>query len=216
MPVTGDDSVAMQARVSRLEKMLSDLTNITIPSLDCRVREVERANHDWKSTLRELEEKLAAQDIPSCVSRNGADECVLARDNSSNPSVAGASTAVNDGKLAEPEHKQHKGSTDVGRPSSDVMVKSPDLSESVQLIGNHGEFDMKSLKERLSKKVLSNIAGNEFIASIKIPASVESIGEKCFRQCKSLSEVTFCDGSQLKRIGMCAFDGHLRRKIRIP
>jgi hypothetical protein len=48
-------------------------------------------------------------------------------------------------------------------------------------------------------------SGNCMLQSILIPASVESLGEGCFLQCTSLSQLTFESGSRLNRIGNAAF-----------
>jgi hypothetical protein len=54
------------------------------------------------------------------------------------------------------------------------------------------------------------------LRSIKIPASVETIGDWCFDWCDKLEELTFESGSKLKRIGNECFgpDPNYRRKER--
>jgi hypothetical protein len=51
---------------------------------------------------------------------------------------------------------------------------------------------------------------------IEFPSSLESLGNRCFDRCKSLSEVKFQSGSKLKRIGWCAFSDVAVGTIRIP
>ena len=72
------------------------------------------------------------------------------------------------------------------------------------------------MKRFFSQKILCNVPERERISSIEIPASVESIGERCFYECKSLSEVTFCDRSQLNTIDKKAFYESGLTKICIP
>jgi hypothetical protein len=43
------------------------------------------------------------------------------------------------------------------------------------------------------------------VEPIRIPKSVERIGEHCFGKCSSLCEITFEAGSNLKEIANCAF-----------
>jgi hypothetical protein len=45
------------------------------------------------------------------------------------------------------------------------------------------------------------------LTSICIPASIEGIGQECFRWCSSLSQLTFESGSRLAVIGFAAFRG---------
>jgi hypothetical protein len=51
---------------------------------------------------------------------------------------------------------------------------------------------------------------------IVIPKSVEFLGNRCFYECKSLKEVIFEDGCNLKRIDECAFKRSGLKSIRIP
>ena len=63
-------------------------------------------------------------------------------------------------------------------------------------------FGSGSVLKRIGKEAFS---GCRELKEIKIPASVEEIGEGCFGNCSSLSRVTFGSGSVLKRIGNSAF-----------
>jgi hypothetical protein len=47
------------------------------------------------------------------------------------------------------------------------------------------------------------------ITSFVVPASIESLGEECFRNCVSLSEITLAQISSLKKIGAESFRGCL-------
>ena len=52
---------------------------------------------------------------------------------------------------------------------------------------------------------------------VQIPASVQTIGEKTFLFCHSLSSVVFAEGSQLKKIGKQTFyDCENLKSITIP
>jgi hypothetical protein len=54
------------------------------------------------------------------------------------------------------------------------------------------------------------------LKSIRIPSKVEFIGECCFSGCKSLNEVIFESGCNLKRIEPNGFVGSGLKSIRIP
>ena len=55
------------------------------------------------------------------------------------------------------------------------------------------------------------------IERVVIPKGVEEIEESAFWRCEGLTEVVFGDGSQLKKIGGCAFCGCTRQKnIQFP
>jgi hypothetical protein len=57
---------------------------------------------------------------------------------------------------------------------------------------------------------------NPEVETIRIPRSVEKIGDNCFCGCQSLREVTFTSGCQLKEIGKGSFADSGLRAIRIP
>ena len=46
------------------------------------------------------------------------------------------------------------------------------------------------------------------IKEVHIPASVQSIGENAFYECRNLQKVTFANSSQLRKIGKEAFAGN--------
>jgi hypothetical protein len=54
------------------------------------------------------------------------------------------------------------------------------------------------------------------LSAIRIPSSVQRIGEKAFQDCESLAIVEFEPNSQLGEIDACAFWHSGLRKIRIP
>jgi hypothetical protein len=54
------------------------------------------------------------------------------------------------------------------------------------------------------------------VRAIRIPSSVEFIGEECFLMCESLCEATFERGSKLQRIEKSAFGRSGLKVIRIP
>ena len=85
-----------------------------------------------------------------------------------------------------------------------------------RLVPNHDTVDIELMEKALSEKILRTIPNKHLISSVRIPASVESIGERCFCHCKSLSEVTFSDGSQLKNIDNKAFYQAKITEICIP
>ena len=54
------------------------------------------------------------------------------------------------------------------------------------------------------------------ITSVKLPNGLTSIGKNAFYKCKMLSAVTFEEGSQLKTIGLGAFESTALTSIQIP
>ena len=66
------------------------------------------------------------------------------------------------------------------------------------------------------KKVGKHAFASTAIASIAIPASVEEIGDHCFRRCGSLREVRFAEGCHVKKIGESAFAESGLESIEIP
>jgi len=61
-----------------------------------------------------------------------------------------------------------------------------------------------------------NVFSYSGLTSIKIPASVISIGEEAFFVCQNLKTVTFAEGSQLQTIGRSAFSNSGLTSIEIP
>ena len=51
---------------------------------------------------------------------------------------------------------------------------------------------------------------------MQIPASVQSIGESAFDECKNLKKVTFAEGSQLREIGKNTFLSTSLTEVQIP
>ena len=49
-----------------------------------------------------------------------------------------------------------------------------------------------------------------------MPASVKTIEDSAFRECKNLQRVTFAEGSQLREIGKYAFYETGLTEVRIP
>ena len=66
------------------------------------------------------------------------------------------------------------------------------------------------------KKVGKHAFASTAISSIAIPASVEEIGDHCFRRCGSLREVRFAEGCHVKKIGESAFADSGLESIEIP
>ena len=92
----------------------------------------------------------------------------------------------------------------------------PDSLNNIKLAPEARSVNMKKLERWLSKDVLERQDGVEFISGLRIPTTVQSISEKCFSDCKSLSEVTFCAGSQLKEIDEEAFYKTSLKSIKVP
>jgi hypothetical protein len=76
----------------------------------------------------------------------------------------------------------------------------------------HVEFEENSEIKEIGKEVFCGCCSLEMI---KIPASVEKIGEMCFANCCLCSEVGFHLSSKLKEIGASAFSGCALETIRI-
>jgi hypothetical protein len=66
--------------------------------------------------------------------------------------------------------------------------------------------------------VVESISGFKYWSGVKIviPQTVEFLGDSCFFYCKSLSEVIFESGSNLKRIEKSAFCRSGLKSVRIP
>jgi hypothetical protein len=60
-------------------------------------------------------------------------------------------------------------------------------------------------RSRLTQIDQFAFSDDDMLQAIRIPASVEIIGEGCFTRCTSLSQLTFESGSRLARIGNHAF-----------
>ena len=75
----------------------------------------------------------------------------------------------------------------------------------VELIPDSESFSRDALLACYSARRLTAIPGIKSIKAIRIPAAVESIGERCFYECSNLVSVTFVPGSSLKRIEKEAF-----------
>ena len=79
---------------------------------------------------------------------------------------------------------------------------------------------LKNLTRVSLPKGMENIPQYAFsngkLEEVHIPASVQSIGESAFYQCKNLQRVTFAEGSQLKEIGEWAFYNTGIAEVHIP
>jgi hypothetical protein len=73
-------------------------------------------------------------------------------------------------------------------------------------------FEAGSTLRRIGARAFENVV----FSSIRIPASVQSIGESCFETCLWLEELTFEPGSQLRRIGDKAFLRCELKTVAIP
>lgn len=89
---------------------------------------------------------------------------------------------------------------------SSVTFESPSILTSIE---GMAFFDCTALKQIAIPDSVTSIGGSAFfgsgLTSITIPSSVETIGGSAFQNCKSLTTVTFADGSTINTIANQAF-----------
>jgi hypothetical protein len=79
-------------------------------------------------------------------------------------------------------------------PSPIIFIPSESVSENESI--RSVVIEHQSKLDRIEMKAFEN-TGVKFV---RVPASVEVLGEVCFSSCRSLSSVTFASGSRLSRI----------------
>ena len=96
-----------------------------------------------------------------------------------------------------------------GCEASFIRADIPDSTRviplSTPMIGGIAIQDLRKMKNVVISKGTEKIGNYWFwgsgIESVTIPASVREIGPDAFYNCKNLKQVTFTEGSQLKKIG---------------
>lgn len=79
--------------------------------------------------------------------------------------------------------------------------------------GTFPSISLPSTLKLIGEKALSFCKG---LKTITIPAAVEEIGLRAFDECKQLETVVFAPGSQLKKVGLRAFNNTAIKHIEFP